>query len=105
MRCNSYFSCYAKSITSQVTHGVGVSGFCSVKRIRVFDFPGRDTNPSQVSSQQTLVLIYLPPKDGKLSYLRQKRGCTNIQILAEPGIYFKVTKMANEATLVEGFTP
>ena len=29
--------------------------------------PGRDTNPSQVSSQQTLVLIYLPQKDGKMS--------------------------------------
>ena len=32
-----------------------------------------DTNPSQVSSQQTLVLIYLPRKDGKLSYLRRER--------------------------------
>ena len=30
--------------------------------------PGWDTNPSQVSFQQTLVLIYLPRKDGKLSY-------------------------------------
>ena len=29
--------------------------------------PGRDTNPLQVSSQQMLVLIYLPRKDGKLS--------------------------------------
>ena len=29
--------------------------------------PGRDTNPSLVSSQQTLVLIYLPRKDGKPS--------------------------------------
>ena len=27
--------------------------------------PGWDTNPMQVSSQQTLVLIYLPRKDGK----------------------------------------
>ena len=44
-----------------------ISGFCSFKRIRVFDSPGRDTNPSQVSSQQTLVLIYQPHKDGKLS--------------------------------------
>ena len=34
---------------------------------------GRDTNPTQVSSQQMLVLIYLPWKDGKLSWLRQKR--------------------------------
>ena len=29
--------------------------------------PGQDTNPSQVSFQQMLVLIYLPLKDGKLS--------------------------------------
>ena len=35
--------------------------------------PVRDTNPSQVSSQQTLVLIYLPRKDGKQSWLRRKR--------------------------------
>ena len=35
--------------------------------------PGWDTNPSQVSYQQTLVLIYLPQKDGKLSWLRRKR--------------------------------
>ena len=35
--------------------------------------PGWDTIPSQVSSQQTLVLIYLPRKDRKLSWLRQKR--------------------------------
>ena len=35
--------------------------------------PGWDTNPSQVSSQQMLVLIYLPRKDGKLSWLRRKR--------------------------------
>ena len=43
-----------------------ISDFRSVKRMRVFDSPGQDTNPSQVSSQQTLVLIYLPQKDGKL---------------------------------------
>ena len=36
--------------------------------------PERDTNPSQVSSQQTLVLIYLPRKGGKLSNLGQKRS-------------------------------
>ena len=35
--------------------------------------PGRDTNPSQVSSQQTLALIYLPRKDRKLSWLRRER--------------------------------
>ena len=29
--------------------------------------PERDTNLSQVSPQQMLVLIYLPRKDGKLS--------------------------------------
>ena len=43
--------------------------------MRVFDSPwiGWDTNPSQVSSLQTLVLIYLPLKDGKLSWLRRNR--------------------------------
>ena len=35
------------------------SSFCSV--------PVRDFNPSQVCSQQMLVLIYLPRKDRKLS--------------------------------------
>ena len=49
--------------------------------------PGWDTNPSQVSSQQKLVLIYLPPKDGKLSSLSfgGKEGHTKIQVSAEPG--------------------
>ena len=31
-----------------------------------------DTNPSQVSSQKTLVLIYQPRNDGKLSDLKQE---------------------------------
>ena len=45
-----------------------IFGFCSVKRMRIFGSPpGWDTNPTQVSSQQTLVLIYLLRKDGKLS--------------------------------------
>ena len=35
--------------------------------------PGLDTNPSQVSFQKTLVLIFLPRKDGKLSSLLRKR--------------------------------
>ena len=45
----------------------------------------RDTNLSQVSSQQMLVVIYLPWKDGKLSKGRRKRShkCSN---LAEPEI-------------------
>ena len=51
-----------------------ISGFCSVKWMRVSDSPGRDTNPSQVSSQQMLVLIYLPWNDRKLSLLRRKRS-------------------------------
>ena len=64
-----------------------ISGFCSVKRMRVFYPPfGRDTNPSQVSSQQTLVLIYLPRKDGKLSWLRWKRRLHKYSNLAKPGI-------------------
>ena len=49
--------------------------------------PGRDTNPSQVSSQQMLVLIFLPWKDGKLSYSLGGKEChTIIQILAKPEI-------------------
>ena len=44
-------------------------------------------NPSQISSQQTLVLIYLPRKDGKLSWLRRERKShKSVQISAEPGI-------------------
>ena len=46
-----------------------------------------DINPSQVISQQMLVLIYLPWKDGKLSWLRQERMLhKSVQILAELGI-------------------
>ena len=41
---------------------------------------GQDTNPSQISSLQTLVLIYLPRKDGA------KENQTNVQISSEPGI-------------------
>ena len=49
--------------------------------------PGWDTNPSQVSSQQMLVLIYLPWKDGKLNWLRRERKShKSVQISAEPGI-------------------
>ena len=45
-----------------------ISGFYSVKRMRAFDLPWTGhTNPSQVSSQKTLVLVYLPQKDEKLS--------------------------------------
>ena len=41
----------------------------------------------QVSSQQTLVRIYLPRKEGKLSYLAigGKESRSNVQISAEPG--------------------
>ena len=34
------------------------------------------TNPFQVSSQQTLELIYLPRKDGKQSYFRRRKKVT-----------------------------
>ena len=40
-----------------------ISGFCSVKRMRVVDSPGQDTNSSQVSPQQKLILI-LPTSGG-----------------------------------------
>ena len=66
-----------------------ISGFCSVKRMRVFDssWIRWDTNPSQVMSQQTLVLIYRPLKDGKLSWLRRERKShKSVQTLATPGI-------------------
>ena len=45
---------------------------------------GRESNSSQVSSQQTLVLIYLPRKDGKLSWLRRERRSQKRSNL-EPG--------------------
>ena len=49
--------------------------------------PGWDTNPSQVSSQQMMVLIYLPWKDGKLSWLRRERKShKSVQTSAKPGI-------------------
>ena len=47
--------------------------------------PGWDTNPLQVSSQQTLVLIYLPRKDGKLSWLRRKRKLQKYSNLDKAG--------------------
>ena len=62
-----------------------ISGFCSIKGMRVFDSPGWDTNPLQVSSQQTLVLIYLPRKDGKLSWLRRKRRSHKFSNLGKAG--------------------
>mgnify|MGYP001794610846 CR=1 FL=1 len=53
-----------------------------------FSMDGRLYNPSQVSSLQTLVLIYQPRKDGKLCRLggNRKRHTKNVQISAEPGI-------------------
>ena len=48
--------------------------------------PGWDTNPSRVSSQQTLVLIYLPRKDGKLSLLWWKRISHKHSNLGRAGI-------------------
>ena len=48
--------------------------------------PGWDTNPSRVSSQQTLVLIYLPGGDGKLSWLRRKRRLHKDSNLGRAGI-------------------
>ena len=48
--------------------------------------PGRDTSPSQVCSQQTLVLIYLPRKDEKLSWLRRKRRTHNDSNFGRAGI-------------------
>ena len=46
---------------------------------------GRDTNPLQVSSQQTLVLIYLPRKHEKLSLLRRKRESHKYSNLGKHG--------------------
>ena len=48
--------------------------------------PGQDTNPSQVSSQQTLVLIYLPGKEGKLNWLRWKRRSHKYSNFGRAGI-------------------
>ena len=63
-----------------------ISGFCSVKQMRVFDSPWMNTNTSQVSSQQILVLIYLPWKDGNLSQLRWKRRVHKYQSNFDPGL-------------------
>ena len=48
-----------------------ISGFCFCEW-ESLPLPGWDTNPSQVSSKQTLVLINLPRKDGKLCLRRKK---------------------------------
>ena len=39
-----------------------IFGFRSVRRMRVFTPPGCDTNPSQVSFQQMMVLLFLTPE-------------------------------------------
>mgnify|MGYP001793086993 CR=1 FL=1 len=59
----------AKSFTSQVAHGASayLRFLYSVKQFESLTPPGWETNPSQVSSQQMLVLIYVTQKDGKLS--------------------------------------
>ena len=41
-------------------------------KVLILTPPGLDTNPSQVNSQKTLVLIFRTLKDGKLSKLRRK---------------------------------
>ena len=48
--------------------------------------PTGHTNPSQVSPQQTLVLIFLPRKDGKMSSYSRKESYTNIQISVDPRV-------------------
>ena len=47
--------------------------------------PGQKTNPSQVSSQQMLILIYLPRRMQSWVRLDGTEGHTNIQISAELG--------------------
>ena len=55
-----------------------ISG-CSVKGMIAFDSPWTEHyNPSQVSFQLMLVLIYLPRMDGKLSQRRQKKRLHDI---------------------------
>ena len=62
--------------------------------------PGQDTNPSQVSSQQTLVLINLPWKDRKLSYLRRKRWSHKFAIFVRAGI--NITIVVNITIISSG---
>ena len=66
-----------------------ISGFYSVKQMRVFVSPWMGhCNPLQVSSQQTLVLIYstYPRRMESWVGLGRKEGCTNIRISAKSGI-------------------
>ena len=61
---------YCKSFMSQVAHRAGTylgPVFVVLSGWESLTPPGQNTNPLQVSSQQMLVLIYLPWKDGKLS--------------------------------------
>ena len=67
-----------------------ILGFCSVKRMRIFDYPGRDTDPAlQVSFQQTLAFIYRFCKNGKLCEIwreRKSHKCLNLgRAGSEPG--------------------
>ena len=70
--------------------------------------PGQDTNPLQVSSQQTVVLIYLSRMDGKLSLaLVEKKVHTYSNLdraTIELGILWSVgrdlTNCTNKARLV-----
>ena len=53
-----------------------ISGFCSAKRIRIFDSSGRSTNPSQVSSQEFLKgwKTEVSKKIAQMFKSRQSRG-------------------------------
>ena len=66
---------------------IGFKLYSNLKQMRVFDSPGQDTNPSQVSSQQTLLLIYLYSERMESWVSLGGKECrTNIWFSAEPGI-------------------
>ena len=57
----------------------------ALRRCEPLSPPGLDTKPSQVSSQQKLVITYLPRKDGKPE-LALAAKVEKIQISAKPTI-------------------
>mgnify|MGYP001792951579 CR=1 FL=1 len=73
-----------------------ISGLRSVSVWGSLSPPRRDTNPSQVSSQQTLIIIYRPRKDGKVSFGENKNVTQMLKYRGsrEPGTSWSETGLA-----------
>ena len=82
-----YYWCLRMANNHVLVISIGFKLYSNLKQMRVFDSPGQDTNPSQVSSQQTLLLIYLYSERMESWVSLGGKECrTNIWFSAEPGI-------------------